>query len=369
MNTKTRQQTITRTSIIGILVNLAIASAKVVLGLAVSSVAIMSEGINNATDAASAVLTLIGAKLSAKHPDEKHPFGYGRIEYLTGMIVGVIILYAGISMLKESIWGIIHPGTMSVSYLSIAIIAITAVVKFVLGIYTINVGKGISSDTLVAVGEDSRNDSFISVITIVSSAIYLLAQISLDAYAGAIFSFIVLKSGFEVLKNTSSDIIGAVGEKGLASEIYKEIRATEGIISAADMILHNYGPEQYSGSVNVEIDHKKTVGEAYEILHELQLRIMHEHHVTMVFGVYAVDRDTPEYKELRKVILDFVKPQKHIKSIHALFLSRKTNKIYVDFIVDYELEDWDALREDFTGYMKEKYPEQGLELTIETEFV
>lgn len=369
MNTQTRQQVMTRTSIIGILVNLAIASAKVILGLAVSSIAIMSEGINNATDALSAVLTLIGAKISGKHPDEKHPFGYGRIEYLTGMVVGVIILYAGISMFKESVEGIIHPSPLSVDVISIVIIAVTAVIKFLLGIYTIQKGKSINSDTLIAVGEDSRNDSFISVITIATSIIYLIGHISLDAYAGALFSFIVLKSGYEALKNTSNDIIGAAGDEELASQIYKEIRATEGVISAADMMLHNYGPDQYSGSVNVEIDHKETVGSVYEVLHELQLRIMHEYHVTMVFGIYAVDRDTPEYKELRKVILDYVKPNENIKSIHALFLSKKTNKIYVDFIVDYKLEDWDAVREEFTAYMKKHYPEQELELTIETEFV
>lgn len=358
-----------RTSIIGILVNLAIAAAKILLGMAVASLAIISEGINNATDALSAVLTLVGTKLSGKHPDEKHPFGYGRIEYLTGMAVGIIILYAGLSTFRESVAGIIHPAPLSVDVISIVIIAGTAVIKFILGLYTIKMGKKVNSDTLIAVGEDSRNDSFISVVTIVTSIIYLVAHISLDAYAGVLFSFIVLKSGFEALKNTSSDIIGSAGDEELASKIYKEVRATKGVINAADMMLHNYGPGRFSGSVNVEIDHKETVGSVYEVLHELQLKIMHEYQVVMVFGIYAIDRDTPEYKKTRQIILDFVKPQEHIKSIHALFLSKETNTIYVDFIVDYKLKDWDELRNQFTSYMKEHYPDQSLELTIETEFV
>lgn len=369
MNTQTRQKIMSRTSIIGILVNLAIAAAKILLGMGVSSLAIISEGINNATDALSAVLTLVGTKLSGKHPDEKHPFGYGRIEYLTGMVVGVIILYAGISMFRESLGGILHPTALSVDVISILIIAGTAVVKFLLGLYTIKMGKSVNSDTLIAVGEDSRNDSFISVVTIITSIIYLVGHISLDAYAGVLFSFIVLKSGFEALKNTSSDIIGSAGNEELAAQIYKEVRTTPGIVNAADMMLHNYGPERYSGSVNVEIDHKETVGSVYEVLHELQLRIMHQYNVTMVFGIYAIDRDTPEYKELRKVILNYVKPKEHIKSIHALFLSKETNTIYVDFIVDYKLQDWDAVREEFTAYMKKHYPDQELGLTIETEFV
>lgn len=369
MEQNSRQNKITQTAILGIIANLFIATIKIIIGMAASSLAIITEGINNATDCGSALMTLIGTKLSAKHPDEKHPFGYGRIEYLTGMVVGVFILYAGISMIRESIDGIIHPTEMSVSLLTIGIIAFTAIIKFVLGIYTIGVGKQTNSDTLIAVGEDGRNDSFISLITIISSIIFLMTGISIDAYAGLLFSFVVIKSGIDVLKSTASDIIGTSGEEELAKALYKEIRSTEGIISAADMMLHNYGPDQYSGSVNIEIDHKKNVGEVYEFIHELQLRIMHEYKVTMVFGIYAVDRDSEQSKEMRSYIAKFVKSHEHIKSFHALYLSEKTGTIYCDFIVDYDLHDWEGTQEEFLGYMGEKYPDYKIELTIETDFV
>ena len=351
MKESSRQERIIRTSLIGILVNLLIAAVKIVIGTLASSIAIVSEGINNATDAGSSFLTYVGTKLSGKHPDEKHPFGYGRIEYLTGMVVGILILYAGISMLM------------------VLIVAGTAVTKFCLGMYTIKIGKSVESEVLLAVGEDGRNDSFFSGLTILSSVIFLFTGFSLDAYAGIVFSFVVIKSGVDALKNTASDLIGRSGKEELARQLYKEIRATDGVISAIDMMLHDYGPDRYSGSVNIEIDHKRSIGEVYEEIHRLQLRIMEEYHVTMVFGIYAVDEDTSSVVDIRRYIGKFVRVNEHVKSFHALYLSKGTNTLYCDFIVDYALRDWEGLRKSFTDYMKKQYPEYEISLTIETEFV
>ena len=359
MKESSRQERIIRTSLIGILVNLLIAAVKIVIGTLASSIAIVSEGINNATDAGSSFLTYVGTKLSGKHPDEKHPFGYGRIEYLTGMVVGILILYAGISMLKESIDGILHPSDMKVSMLMVLIVAGTA----------IKIGKSVESEVLLAVGEDGRNDSFFSGLTILSSVIFLFTGFSLDAYAGIVFSFVVIKSGVDALKNTASDLLGRSGKEELARQLYKEIRATDGVISAIDMMLHDYGPDRYSGSVNIEIDHKRSIGEVYEEIHRLQLRIMEEYHVTMVFGIYAVDEDTSSVVDIRRYIGKFVRVNEHVKSFHALYLSKGTNTLYCDFIVDYALRDWEGLRKSFTDYMKKQYPEYEISLTIETEFV
>lgn len=362
MNESSRQERIIRTSVVGILVNLLIAAVKIMIGTLASSIAIVSEGINNATDAGSSFLTYIGTKLSGKHPDEKHPFGYGRIEYLTGMVVGVLILYAGLGMLKESVEGILHPSDMNVSILTVLIVAGTAVTKFILGMYTIKVGKSVESEVLLAVGEDGRNDSYFSGLTILSSVIFLFTGFSLDAYAGIVFSFVVIKSGVDTLKNTASDLIGRSGKEELARKLYKEIRAI-------DMMLHDYGPDSYSGSVNIEIDHKRSIGEVYEEIHRLQLRIMEEYHVTMVFGIYAVDEDTAAIVDIRRYIGKFVRVNEHVKSFHALYLSKETGTLYCDLIVDYALRDWEELRESFGEYMKKQYPEYEISLTIETEFV
>lgn len=364
-----REGMIATTSGLGIIVNIFIALTKVVIGLLSSSIAIVSEGINNASDAMTSVLTLVGTKLAAKHPDEEHPFGYGRIEYLTGLVISVLILVTGIEMLISSVKLIFNPEELSISYITLLIVAVSAVIKFFLGIYTIKMGKKADSSALEAVGLDCRNDSFISVVTILSAVVFLVFHVSIDAYVGALTSFVIIKAGLDVLMDTVSELIGRPGEQELASKLYKEIRSTDGIIAAADMMLHNYGPDTWSGSVNIEIDHNKTVGEIYQFIHRLQLKIMHEYHVTMVFGIYAVDNDHDYMKQLRKKIGSFVKTHEHVKSFHAVYLEPGTNLLYCDLIVDYSLRDWDALKKEFKDYMLALYPDKQLELTIETEFV
>lgn len=364
-----REGIITGTSGLGIIANLLIAVVKISLGLLSSSIAIISEGVNNATDALTSVLTLVGTKLANKKPDKKHPFGYGRIEYLTSLIIAVMILVTGVEMLISSVQLILHPAALDISLIALIAIAVSAVVKFFLGVYTMRMGKKTGSGSLYAVGLECRNDSFISVITIVSAVIFIAFRVSVDAYVGAFMSLVILKSGLDVLKETVTELLGRPGKAELAAELYHEIRTTKGIINAADMMLHNYGPNAYSGSVNVEIDHETTVGEVYQSLHDLQLRIMHEKNVTMVFGIYAVNDDHEETRQLRRTIGSFVKSHDHVVSFHAVYLDSNSSRLYCDLVVDYELRDWDALRQEFLDYIAEHYPQYEVELTVETEFV
>lgn len=366
---ESREGIIAGTSGLGIVVNLLIAAIKVILGLLASSIAIVSEGVNNASDALTSVLTLVGTKLAGKKPDKNHPFGYGRIEYLTSLIIAILILITGFEMLTSAVKLIFAPAEMDISYVALIAVAISAVIKFFLGVYTMKMGRKAGSGALEAVGLDCRNDSFVSVITILSAVVFLVFHISIDAYVGVLMSLLVLKAGIEVLKDTVSELLGRPGEAELASQLYQEIRATDGVLGAADMMLHNYGPEAYSGSVNIEIDHDKTVGEVYEVIHDLQLRIMHEHNVTMVFGIYAVDHDHQEVRRIRKDVAEYVRDHNHVHSFHAIYLDPHSNRLYCDLIVDYDLRDWEALRADFTAYMNKRYPENEVVLTIETEFV
>lgn len=368
-NPNEREGVITAVSALGIAVNLLIAAAKVVLGLFASSIAIVSEGINNASDALTSVLTLVGSRLAGKHPDKSHPFGYGRVEYLTSLVIAGLILFTGIEMLISSVRLIFEPSELNISVLALVVVAVSALIKFFLGVFTVNAGRSSDSGALVGVGLDCRNDSFISVFTILSSVIFIVFHVSVDAYVGVLMSLLVIKAGFDVLRDTVSELLGRPGDAELAAKLYREIRSTPGILGAVDMMLHNYGPDAYSGSVNVEIDHEKTVGEAYDFLHALQLHIMREYNVTMVFGVYAVDSDHEEVKVIRTHIADFVRGHEHVKSFHAVYLDPGSPRLYCDLIVDYELRDWELLREEFTAFMLERFPDRELVLTIETEFV
>lgn len=364
-----REGVILTTCGLGAIVNILCSVLKIVIGLAVSSIAVVSEGLNNATDAASSLLTIVGTKLAGKHPTEKHPFGYGRVEYLTSLIIAGLILYTGIETFTGAVDGILHPYKMELSFLITGIIAVSAIIKMFLGTYMIREGKRIDSGSLVAVGKECRADCVVSVMTILATLVYLLFDLSLDAYAALITSLFIIKAGAEVLKDTVSELLGRPGDKALAQELYRVIREEPMVLNAADMMLHNYGPDAYSGSVNIEIDCSKTVEEVYSNIHALQLRIMHEYHVTMVFGIYAVNNDRETLKELRGYIARFVREQEHVRSYHALYIDPKTNDIYCDLVVDYSLRDWDALEEEFRAYMREQYPQNRVEVVIETEYV
>lgn len=226
-----REQEIVRVSVLGIILNLLIAASRIVLGFLTSSIAIMSEGVNNAMDALTSALTLVGTKLSRKHPDSRHPFGYGRIEYLTSLTVAVIIIVAGAEMMTESVKLIIKPQKLSVSLPAMAIVGGAAVVKFFLGVYTIRTGKRTGSGLLAAIGLEGRNDSFASVLTIASAAIYLALHISIDAYVGIVMAVLILKAGLEVLKDTVSELLGRPGQKELADELYRKIRRPPGSLA------------------------------------------------------------------------------------------------------------------------------------------
>ena len=368
LDPNSREGVVSATSILCVIVNLFVALMKVVVGLLASSIAIVSEGVNNATDALSSILTLVGTKLAAKAPDAKHPFGYGRIEYLTNMVIASFILVGGAEMMLNSIKLIFNPEKLNVSYVSLAVVAISAIIKYFLGVYTIKTGKRVGSQSLEAVGVDCRNDSFVSVVTIISSLVYLLGNISIDAYAGLFTSYLIVKAGYDIMKDTVAELLGQPADEELVKELYKEIRGTEGIINAVDMVLHNYGPDAYTGSCNVELDHKSSVGDVYEFLRPLQIRLLEKNHVAMVFGIYAVDNDSADSKKLRKEIADFVRNNEHIKSYHAIYSDKRINTIYCDLVIDYEV-DREAITRQFEAYLKSIYPDKNIQVNIDTEFV
>ena len=364
-----RQATIMSASILGIIVNIVIASIKIAIGLAVSSMAIVSEGINNSADAASSFLTLVGTKLAGMKPTAKYPFGFGRIEYLTSLTIGCIILVAGSELMMNSFKRMQSPEEIEISTITLGIIAVSAVIKFCFGTYLVKVGEKVSSSSIVAIGNEGKDDCIASVINICCGLAFIYKGYNLDAYASFFISCMVIKGAYEVLHETLAKILGESGSRALADEVYALIRKEPCIVNAADMMLHDYGPDNYSGSVNIEVDHNKSIGEVYKAIHALQLRIMHEYKITMVFGIYAVDNDNPELRLMRQRIAQFIRSHDHIISYHALYIDQSNKNIYLDMVVDYDLKDWDGLREEFTAYMAEQYPGQHLELVVETQYV
>ena len=199
-NSDFRTKKIIQTSMAGIVTNILLAAFKAVIGLITNSIAIVLDAVNNASDVASSVVIIAGAKLSKKDPDKEHPFGHGRIEYLSAMIIAVIILYAGITSAVEAIKKIIHPDTPEYSTISLIIVAVAVVVKIVLGRLVKTVGVMVKSDSLINSGTDASMDAVISAATLVAAILYLNFNISVEAYLGVIISIFIIKAGIDMLR-------------------------------------------------------------------------------------------------------------------------------------------------------------------------
>ena len=232
-----RDKSIVKTGVIGIAANAILAAIKAVMGFASGSIAIILDAVNNLSDALSSVITIVGIKIAGKNPDKEHPFGYGRVEYLTAIVIGVIILYTGGTSVVESAKKIISPSAPSYDLISLVLIAILVVVKFVLGIYTQKVGERVNSDSLIASGVDAKFDALISLGTLLAALVFVYFGVSLEAYLGVIISLLLIKAALEILRDAIDKILGKRMEQGDSSEIYECVRSFNGVLGAMTLSL------------------------------------------------------------------------------------------------------------------------------------
>ena len=280
-----RAEKITQASSLGIVLNLILMAVKTVMGVLAGSVSILTDAVNNLTDMMSAVVTLVGVKLAQKKPDRKHPHGHGRIEYIAGAVVGLIILGVGIGASFESIPKIIRPEMANYSIWTIVIISVTVIAKLVYGKYLKKVGKATKSRSLEGSGIDALFDALLSFGTLVGAAVSLLFNISIDGWIGLAISIFIIKSAFRILSEGISDIIGRRVDEGLARKIRERIKATEGVKSVKSMSLYDYGPEDVSGTVKIKVSGKMTAKELIKITETIEKEIKEEFGVKLVVGV------------------------------------------------------------------------------------
>ena len=319
-----REKTIIRTSIIGIIANVFLAAFKAVIGIMTHSIAIVLDAVNNISDAGSSLITIVGTKLAGKEPDKKHPFGYGRIEYLSAMIISVIVLYAGITSFVESVKQIIHPETPEYNTVSLIIVAVAVVVKILLGRYVKGVGEKVNSDSLVNSGEDATLDSVISASTLVAAGIFMIFHISLEAWLGAIISVVIIKSGIEMLRDTISKILGEQNDPELARNIKNTVTSFPDVQGAYDLVLNNYGPDAWNGSIHIEVPDTYTADQLDLLLRRIQMKVYKEHHVALTaIGVYSVNTKDAEVIEMKRRIREIVFAHPDVKQIHGFYLVKE----------------------------------------------
>ncbi len=254
-----RSKVIVRTSIIGILGNIGLVVLKAIVGIFAHSIAIIMDAINNLSDALSSTITIIGTKLSQKKPDAKHPYGHGRVEYITSLAIGVIIIVAGVGAIVESIKSIIEGGKPTFDVVALVLIAVAVVVKIVLGLYFRHVGKKVNSEALKGSGMDALFDALLSFGTLVSIAVTLIwKDVRIEGYVGTVIGLFMIKSGIDVLKSSLSSIIGERTSKETSEAIKHLVCQNPEVKGAYDLIVNNYGPDRGIGSIHIEVSDDMT---------------------------------------------------------------------------------------------------------------
>ncbi len=366
---QTRDKTIIRTSIIGILANVFLAGFKAVVGLTANSIAIVMDAVNNISDAASSVITIIGTKLAGREPDRKHPFGYGRIEYLSAMIISLLVLYAGITAFVESVKKIITPDTPDYGAVSLIIVAVAVVVKILLGRYVKGVGEKVHSDSLINSGEDATLDSVISASTLVAAAVYLIFHVSLEAWLGAIIALVIIKSGIEMLRDTLSKILGERADAELAREIKETIAEFPEVSGSYDLVLHNYGPDAYHGSVHIEVPDTLSVDELDRLLRRVTVEVYNRNNVILTaIGVYSMNTKDPEAVAVRGRVVEMVMAIPYVLQVHGFNLNQKEKVIRFDFVVSFDAEDRRAVYRQVLETVQKAYPDYTLQVAMDTDF-
>lgn len=364
-----REKVIVKVSVIGILANVFLAGFKAAIGLISNSIAIVLDAVNNLSDALSSVITIIGTKLAGREPDKKHPFGYGRIEYLSSLVIAIIVLYAGLTSFIESFKKIFKPEKPEYTTVSLVIVGVAVLVKIGLGLYVKNTGEKVNSDSLVNSGKDALLDSVISSATLVAALVFTFTGLSLEAYLGAVISLVILKAGFEMLSETISRLIGEPGDVQLIKDIKKTVVSFDEVKGAYDLILHNYGPDTYNGSIHVEVDDKCSITRLDELTRSIMKEVYKKHGVILTaVGVYSINTEDEKVKSLKKEIEEIVLSHEFVKQLHGFFYSKNDNSIRFDVVISFDAPSRQAVFKDIINDLQDKYPDVEFALSMDMDY-
>lgn len=362
-----RDRIIVRTSMVGIAANILLAAFKAVIGILSHSIAITLDAVNNLSDALSSVITILGSKLAGRRPDKEHPMGHGRTEYLSALTVAVIVLYAGITSAAESVRKIISPVRPQYSNISLMIIAVAVAVKIILGRYFVRKGKEAGSGALEASGADALFDAVLSFSVLVCAILFQVTNISLEAYVGALISVFIIRSGIEMLRKTTDDIIGKRADPDLVRKIKKLIIQEEEVRGAYDMIINNYGPEADYASVHVELPDTMTVDEVDSITRRLQKTVYKETGVILTcVGVYSYNTGNYEAARIRNAIMETVMRHEWALQVHAFHADTKNHTMRFDVVFSFDIdpeEGCEIIRKEIIGL----YPEYTLQIRADAD--
>ena len=361
-----REREIIKASVVGIAGNMLLVAFKLVVGIASRSIAIILDAVNNATDALSSVITIVGTKLAGRRPDHRHPFGYGRIEYLTSMVIAVIILVAGLISLRESIGKILHPATPSYSAITITVIVVAIIAKIAIGLYFKHEGNKTSSQALIASGIDSNYDAVLSGGTLVVAIAQNVWNLNIDGLVGVVISLVVCKAGVEVLRDALGPIIGQREQDSYGRAIEQYVASFPGVQGAYDLILDDFGPNETIGSVHIEVADDMTARQIHELTHKISKGLLEKYGVVATIGIYAANT-TGAFAPMRKRLQELADATPKVLQTHGFYVDAAERTVYFDLVVDFKADN-QAIQDAIVTALRRDYPGYAFVVTIDTDY-
>lgn len=336
-NPKVRTSYGTLSSIVGIICNVLLSAVKLVIGIIINSISVQADAVNNISDAASSIISLIGVKLAGRPADKEHPFGHGRFEYLAGLVVAFLILQVGFTLLKSSFNKILTPQELDFNPLLFGFLCLTVLLKFWMMLFNRKLGKRINSTVMLATSADSRNDVIVTSATIISNLIFGLTALNIDGYIGLLVSLFVMFSGFNIAKDTLEPLIGQAAERDVYDRITDMVESYEGIVGSHDLIIHNYGPTHRMATIHAEVPNDIDFQKAHETIDLIERDILTKLDVFLVIHMDPIEVNDVmvlEKKEMVNGIINRLEPRSTTHDFRIVNGEHQVNLIF-DLVVPY----------------------------------
>lgn len=360
-----RENIILRTSCIGILVNLLLAGFKAVVGFSTNSIAILMDALNNLSDVLSSVITVAGAKLADRNPDFEHPFGHGRYEYLSALVISIIIFYAGVTAMVESVKKILDPEVPEYTTASLVLLAVAVIVKIILGRYVKRKGAETDSGALIGSGSDALFDAVLSFSVLVAALIYLGCGVSLESYVGTVIACFILKSGFGMLRDTLNEILGERPDPLLVRQIKNLLVEEPEIRGAYDLMINNYGPGRNYASVHIELPDVMTVEQVDRLTHRIHEKVFKATGVHLSgVTVYSYNTRDPEAAQMREQVSQLVMKHPWALQVHGFYVDRTKKTMRFDVVVTFG-RDREPLIQELQQEITRLYPDYQVSVDID----
>ena len=350
----------------GIAANLLLFAVKLLAGILAGSLSIIADAFNNLSDAGSSIVTLIGFKLSSAPPDAKHPFGHGRMEYLSALAVAAMIMIAGFELFTSAIDKILHPTPTEVNLLTLVILGAAIAVKLWMALFFRQVGDRIDSESLKASAADSRNDVLCTGVVFVTSLLSLWLPISIDGYVGMAVALFVLWAGFSVMRETVSPLLGQAPDETLVLDVKRTVMGYDGVVGVHDLMIHSYGPGRMVMSLHAEVPCQADILQSHDLIDRIEREMQEKYRAIVCIHMDPVDFDNPEVARLRAMVAMQVADMDEGMTIHdfrVVFGQTHTNLIF-DLVVPFG-KDEQAAAEELDRRIKQQDPNLFTVITVE----